>query len=201
MSRRENIEWCNVWVKDAEKGDIPRVLLIGDSITQSYHFPAEKKLGEKFAVARIAISTCVSDPDFLHQIQPWVERYTFDVIHFNNGLHGWDYSEEEYAKGYETAVNWLLEHAPKAKLILALTTPDRRIEQNGEFDPGFRRVRERNRLVQNIASKQNLPVNDLFELMVDHPEYYSEDLIHFNEQGQALLGDRVAEAILAQAGK
>lgn len=194
MSKRESIEWCDIWVKDADKS-VPRVLLVGDSITKSYHSFVEKNLGEKFAVARLSTSACVRDPDFLNQLQPIVDGYDFQIIHFNNGLHGWGYSEEEYAEGYEAVVNWLGEHAPKAKLILALTTPDRRIDQNGELDPGFRRVRERNRIAQAVASKRNLAVNDLFSLVSDHPEYFSDDCIHFNEHGKEILGNQVAKAI------
>ncbi len=33
---RERIEWSDVWVTDAEKAELPRVLLIGDSITWGY---------------------------------------------------------------------------------------------------------------------------------------------------------------------
>jgi len=194
-SKRESIEWCDLWVKDADRDGVPRVLLVGDSITKSYHSFVEKNLGERFAVARLSTSACVCDPDFLKQLQPLVEGYDFSIIHFNNGLHGWGYSEEEYAEGYEAVVDWLLGHAPKAKLILALTTPDRRIDRNGELDPGFRRVRERNRIAQAVALKRNLPVNDLFSLVSDHPEYFSDDCIHFNEQGQSLLGDQVTKAI------
>ena len=31
---RERIEWADIWVTDADKDDLPRVLLIGDSITR-----------------------------------------------------------------------------------------------------------------------------------------------------------------------
>ena len=30
---RESIEWCNIWIPDANGTKLPRVLLIGDSIT------------------------------------------------------------------------------------------------------------------------------------------------------------------------
>ena len=33
---RERIEWADIWVTDADKDDLPRVLLIGDSITRGY---------------------------------------------------------------------------------------------------------------------------------------------------------------------
>lgn len=30
---REAIEWCDIWIPEANGTDLPRVLLIGDSIT------------------------------------------------------------------------------------------------------------------------------------------------------------------------
>ena len=33
---REAIEWCNIWIPDANDTTLPRVLLIGDSITGGY---------------------------------------------------------------------------------------------------------------------------------------------------------------------
>jgi hypothetical protein len=32
-----DIEWCNIWIPDANGTKLPRVLLIGDSITQGYY--------------------------------------------------------------------------------------------------------------------------------------------------------------------
>ena len=31
---RERTEWADIWVTDADKDDLPRVLVIGDSITR-----------------------------------------------------------------------------------------------------------------------------------------------------------------------
>ena len=39
---RERIEWADIWITDADKDDLPRVLLIGDSITRGYFGEVEK---------------------------------------------------------------------------------------------------------------------------------------------------------------
>ena len=44
---RERIEWADIWVTDADKNDLPRVLLIGDSITRGYFDGVEKQLAGK----------------------------------------------------------------------------------------------------------------------------------------------------------
>jgi hypothetical protein len=193
--KRERIEWCDLWIKDADKNNVPRVLLVGDSITRSYHPFVETSLGETSAVARLATSACVCDPDFPRQLQPVVEGYEFEVIHFNNGLHGWDYSEEQYAEGYQAVAAWIADHAPKARIILALTTPVWVKNQRGRLDEKTQRVRQRNQAVRNIASQKSLAVNDLFDLTIDHSEYFSDDGVHFKDEGKEILGAHVAEAI------
>ena len=44
---RERIEWIDIWVTDADKDDLPRVLLVGDSITRGYFGDVEKHLSAK----------------------------------------------------------------------------------------------------------------------------------------------------------
>jgi hypothetical protein len=49
---RERIEWTDIWVTDADKDDLPRVLLIGDSITRGYFGEVEKQLAGTAYCAR-----------------------------------------------------------------------------------------------------------------------------------------------------
>ena len=60
-----------------------------------------------------------------------LDQCKFDVVHFNNGLHGWGYTEAEYEKGFPELVATIRKHAPKAKLIWATITPMR---QSGKLD-------------------------------------------------------------------
>ena len=43
----------------------------------------------------------------------------FDAVHFNNGLHGWGYTEDESAKALPDLVATIRMGAPGAKLIWA----------------------------------------------------------------------------------
>ena len=47
----------------------------------------------------------------------------FAVIHFNNGMHGWGYTEQEYASGLPGMIAALRDGAPHAALVWASTTP------------------------------------------------------------------------------
>ena len=41
-SSHESIEWCDIWISHADETNLPRVLLIGDSITRAY-YPGSRK--------------------------------------------------------------------------------------------------------------------------------------------------------------
>src|SRR6266516_6546925 len=97
---REAIEWCDIWISHANETNLPRVLLIGDSIARYYYPEVEKRLAGKAFVARLATSRFLADPVLLKEIEMVLEGTKFDVIHFNNGMHGWQHSEEAYRKAF-----------------------------------------------------------------------------------------------------
>ncbi len=137
---RERIEWADIWVTDADKDDLPRVLLIGDSITRGYFDQVEKQLAGKAYCARLATSKCVADPAFLDEVQLLLKQYRFAVIHFNNGLHGFGYTEEQYRNGLVDLMATFQKHAPDAKLIWASSTPIRERENLQKISDGTERV-------------------------------------------------------------
>ena len=93
-SAREATEWCDIWIPHADQTGLPRVLLIGDSITRGYYPEVEKRLAGKAYVAQLATSAFLSDPMLLKEVALILDSLKVDVIHFNNGLHGWQHSEE-----------------------------------------------------------------------------------------------------------
>ena len=191
--RRESIEWCNIWIPDANKENLPRVLLIGDSITKAYYGRVEKRLKQKAYCAQLTTSASVCDPAFFAQLESVISlKYRFDVIHFNNGLHGFAYSEDEYKKGYQMFVDFLHKRAPGAKLICANSTLANLRYKAAELNP---RINRRNAIITEIVRKYNIPINDLNKLMQNHPEYYRDDY-HFLDNAIELQAEQVAKMIL-----
>ncbi len=193
---RESIEWCDIWIAQADQVGLPRVLLIGDSITRAYDPAVEQRLAGKAYVARLATSAFLSDPMLLKQVEMLLDSMKFDVIHFNNGMHGWQHSEAEYRQAFPEFLATIQKHAPHAKLIWATTTPLRVSTpiNPGEAQPSDERIAARNAIAREFVTAQNIPIDDLNALMAGHPEYHSDN-IHFNEQGIALQADQVAAAI------
>ena len=154
---RENIEWLDVWIPGNNVKDQPRVLLIGDSITRGYYKTVEDTLKDKAIVCRLTTSKSLGDPSLLDEVKLVLSQAKFDVVHFNNGMHGWGYTEEEYAKAFPDLVATLRKHAPGAKLIGATTTPVRERGKAEQLDPKTERVRARNKDVVTMLAKEDDP--------------------------------------------
>ena len=196
-SAKESIEWCDIWISHANETNLPRVLLIGDSITRAYYPEVEKHLEGKAYVGRLSSSAFISDPALLKQIEMVLKEYKFDVIHFNNGMHGWQHSEAEYEKALPKFINTIRTHAPKAKLIWATTTPLRDgkgVTYDTKADYSDERIAARNALAAEIMTTQKIPTIDLNAAVRGHPEYHSDN-VHFNREGSQLLATQVCTAV------
>lgn len=198
-SGRESIEWCDVWISHANETNLPLVLLIGDSITRAYYPEVEKKLAGRAYVARLSSSAFISDPVLLKQIEMVLGSMKFDVIHFNNGMHGWQHSEEEYAAAFPAFLKTIRHIAPSAKLIWANTTPLKISPTNAAPQQATdARIVARNDIALKFALASRIPVDDLYSIALGHPEYHSDN-VHFNDRGIALqaaqVADKIAEAL------
>ncbi|MBI2441203.1 MAG: SGNH/GDSL hydrolase family protein [Lentisphaerae bacterium] len=190
---REDIEWCDVWISKADQNSIPHVLLVGDSITKSYHGAVAKQLEATASCARLTTSACVCDPVFQLQLEAVLTGWQFAVIHFNNGLHGMGYLESEYRLGYEQALKVIRKLQPGAKLILVLSTPLQPTSAPNNLNP---RVDARNKIVKELAEQFGAPINDLHSISKNHPEHYA-DACHFGSAAKGLQAGQVVNQITA----
>lgn len=193
----ESIEWCDIWISHANETSLPRVLLIGDSITRAYYPELEKRLAGKAYVARLSSSAFISDPALLNQIKLVLGQYEFEVIHFNNGMHGWQHSEKEYAQAFPRLLATIRQNAPNAKLIWADTTP-LKVSPNLPADTQTQatdgRIADRNAIASAFMQGQGIMVEDLNAPMRGHPEFHSDN-VHFNDQGVAIQAEQVARDV------
>ncbi len=200
---RENVEWLDVWIPGNNTAGQPRVLLVGDSITRGYYKAVEDSLKGKAIVCRLATSKSLGDPGLLDEVRLVLGQAKFDVVHFNNGMHGWGYTEAEYAKAVPELIAVLRKGAPAAKLVWGHTTPVRVAGRTDQVDPKTDRVKARNAAAAAVMAKAGIPVNDLYAAVADRPELFSADGVHLTAKGSAALGEQVAAHVLKQlsAGK
>jgi hypothetical protein len=190
----EKIEWT--WADQPEhptKG-LPNILLMGDSITRAYYSETAKELDGIANVYLFATSCSSGDPRLVGQARDYFRmvRISFAVVHFNNGMHGWGYSEAEYADGLPSFIAALRRGAPKAKLMWATTTPVRK--DAADVGRTNARIDERNHLAAAVMMREHIPSDDQYALMIKHQEMHGDD-VHFTKEGSALQAHKVASSL------
>ena len=192
----EEIEWT--WEVRPLHPDpkLPNVLLLGDSITRNYFPEVKKDLAGVANVYLMASSTSVGDPRLPRQIVEFstMMHVPFQVVHFNNGMHGWRYPEAQYKAafpGFLRSVRKLVK-SPTA-LVWATTTPVRSDATGGATNA---RVDDRNAIATSLVQAANITVDDQHALMMKHGDLH-QDSVHFNPEGANLQGDKAAETIKA----
>jgi hypothetical protein len=194
---REFIEWCDIWISHANETNLPRVLLIGDSIVRDYYPEVEKRLAGKAFVARLATSRFVADPVLHKEIELVLEGTKFDVIVFNNGMHGWQHSEAKYGEAFPKLVKTIRTHAPKAEVIWATTTPLRDgkgVTGDTKAEYSDERIAARNDLAAEVVAARKIPTVELNAAVRGRPELHSDN-VHFNSQGSQILAAQVCAAV------
>ncbi|MDG1131342.1 MAG: hypothetical protein P8N21_01485, partial [Opitutales bacterium] len=190
--------------------DLPRVVLIGDSISVGYTPEVIHQLQDKAFVSR-AKANCGDTNRGLAALDSWLGNTKWDLIHFNWGLHDLCYRNPEvkkvgnrdkvngtqsvplkqYRKNLETLVLRLKKTG--AKLIWASTT----MVPEGEIGRFAGDELKYNKIAGEIMQKQGVLINDLHQLSssFDRSLFRKRGDVHFTPQGSALLGQQVADHI------
>lgn len=194
VSIPEEIEWT--WEVRPAHADakLPNVLLLGDSISRNYFPQVTKDLKGVANVYLMASSTSVGDPRLPQQIAEFakLEGVHFSVVHFNNGMHGWGYTEDQYRSGFPRFLKSVEAlRSKRGVLIWASITPVRGDAEGGATNP---RIDARNAIALEQVKPHGITLDDQHELMLGHEDLH-EDPVHFNSQGAAIQGDQVAAMI------
>ncbi|MDQ1451692.1 MAG: hypothetical protein QOK38_1558 [Acidobacteriaceae bacterium] len=197
VSIPEEIEWT--WEVRPPHPDpkLPNVLLLGDSLSRNYFPEVTKDLAGTANVYLMASSTSVGDPRLPREIREFaaMENVPFRIVHFNNGMHGWDYTEAQYRAIFPEFLRTVRSLvATNSGLIWATITPVQPKAFNGATNA---RVDARNDIAQTFIHAAHIPIDDQHALMMQHQDLY-QDTVHFKTAGSNLMGDQAAAAIRAQ---
>jgi hypothetical protein len=185
---------------EKQPGDLPRVLLLGDSISMGYDQPVRDLLAGKASVHRPP-ENCQSTDFGLKKIEAWMGDGSWDVIHFNWGIWDAHYlnggkirtSPKDYEQNLRTLVLRL--KTTGAKLIWASTTPVKDLQQNGISVKGAD-IPIRNAIARKVMEENGIPINDLHQKMLPHVERFrAVDGCHYTPEGSAFLAKHVAESV------
>jgi acyl-CoA thioesterase-1 len=180
---------------------LPRVLLIGDSISIGYTLPTRSMLQGKANVHRIPVN---GGPTIngLENLDHWLGGGKWHVIHFNWGLHDLRFMEDgkhqvtidKYEKNLQELVGRLTRTG--ATLIWASTTP----VPDAEVTPPRKNsdVIAYNLAAKRIMDENGIPINDLYAVALSRlGEIQRPANVHYTDPGYEMLAERVAASIRA----
>ncbi len=184
--------------KITEVPDLPRVLLIGDSISIGYTLPVRKLLEGEANVHRIPANGGPTT-NGLKNLKTWLGDGKWDVIHFNWGLHDLKLIDgkhqvplDDYEKNLREIVSQL--KATNAKLIWCSTTP----VPEGELNPPrkFGDVIEYNAAARKIMDEHYIAVDDLYSFALpQRADIQLKQDVHFSSAGSERLAQQVVKSI------
>jgi lysophospholipase L1-like esterase len=183
----------NAWDFVQDDPKLPRVLLIGDSVSRGYTQAVRKAFVGKVNVHR-APANCGPTATGIKKMDVWLGDGKWDVIHFNFGIH----DRATPISNYTQRLEQLIERMKKtgAKLIWASTTP---IPDDPSKKQTAASIVERNKAAAELMKKHGVTIDDLFAAITPHvAEMQNPQDVHFNAKGYDVLGETVAEAIESQ---
>lgn len=214
------LSWLVVWAQDAprrvdpslvpveEAANLPRVLLIGDSISMGYTIPVRNLLKNKANVIRVP-ENAGDTARGLEKLDGWLGGRPWDVIHFNFGLHDLKYLDASgkyvtpddgkqvaLLPQYEANLRQIVERLKKtgAKLIWSSTTP----VPEGSSGRVQGDELKYNEVALRVMKDYGIAVDDLHAVVMSGPaDMQLAKNVHFTPEGYQLLARSVAASIEA----
>lgn len=180
--------------------DLPRVLLIGDSISVGYTLPVREKLTGEANVHRAPVN-CGTTSRGVQNLDVWLGDGNWDVIHFNFGLHDLRIMEEtgehqvpldDYEENLEQMVVRMKQTG--AELVWASTTPVPDPVNGPERHPED--VVKYNQVAAAVMHEHSVAIDGLYEFALPQLKVIQiPENVHFTPEGSEVLARQVAESI------
>jgi acyl-CoA thioesterase-1 len=183
----------------ADTPGLPRVLILGDSISIGYVLPARAALAGVANVHR-PNENCGPSTYGVQMVEAWLGKGNWDVIHFNFGLHDLKFMFDGYYQvspgDYERNLRRIVFRLKQtgAKLIFATTTP----VPEGKLSPPRlpADVALYNARAVKVMKENGVAVDDLYAFALPRlAEWQLPANVHFTEAGSDALGKEVARII------
>jgi len=187
----------------ADVPGLPRVLLIGDSVSIGYTLRVRAALRGRANVHRVPTNAGPSSKG-VAEIDRWLGDGKWDVIHFNFGLHDVRLLKPDEINvprdRYEANLRAIVTRLQRtgATLIWATTTPAPPKPRAGQYPRNPDDIAAYNAIAARTMAEHGVRINDLHAAVLPRiRELQPEDDVHFNSQGSDVLGAQVAAAIAA----
>jgi lysophospholipase L1-like esterase len=189
IHKREKVAGrSNAWDFVADDPALPRVLLIGDSVSRAYTQTVRKDLAGKANVHR-APANCGPTATGLRKLDVWLGNGKWDVIHFNFGIHDRATPIADYTERLEQLVERMQQTG--AIVCWATTTP---IPDVPDKKYSAASIAERNAAALSVMQKHGVMIDDLFAAIAPRlADLQRPNDVHFTGPGNEFLGHQVAE--------
>ncbi len=185
------------WAFVEDDPTLPRVLIIGDSISIGYTPSVRQRLKGKANIHRIPENGGNTNRG-LKSLERWLGDKPWDAIHFNWGLHdlihgakGQAVPPEIYEENLGALVGKLKQTG--AKLVWATTTPVPEGAKARVADDAAKY----NKIATTIMKEAGIRINDLHGyIRPTLATHQREANVHFTPDGSAHLGKQVTSVIL-----
>lgn len=201
---------CMAAFTGAEQRQLPKVVLLGDSIRLGYAPIVEKELAGKAIVVSPKANGGDSSNNLKH-LDEWVIREQPAIVHFNAGIHDTEKSKttatfqvppEQYEANLRKIVARIRSET-KAIVLFATTTPilDERAGKTrakAEYELQEASVEQYNQIARRVMQDLAVPVNDVHDLLAEpdvRAKLMSADRVHFTSEGREVLGKAVGAII------
>tara|TARA_B100001057_G_scaffold238907_1_gene239161 strand:+ start:734 stop:1408 length:675 start_codon:yes stop_codon:yes gene_type:complete len=199
--------------------ELPKILIIGDSISGGYFPFVKKNLIGKANVFQPTYydkngkskSCCGGTSEGVKKIEIFLSDIKWDIIHFNFGLHDIKHidpvtgknsknlthphqaSPEEYERNLNEIVKIL--RRTGAKLIFATTTPYPDKLGKQMRSPGMPKIY--NQVALKIMKMNEIKINDLYTLVLPRiNQLQRPNNVHFNAKGSEFLAELVIKSVM-----
>ncbi|WZP00238.1 GDSL-type esterase/lipase family protein [Isosphaeraceae bacterium EP7] len=190
--------------------ELPKVVLIGDSIRLGY----APKVAERLSGKAVVVSPPENGGDsanVLEHLDDWVLKQKPDVVHLNCGLHDLKRAKKDgrhqveldrYAENLRRIVARVREETDAA-LVFADTTPIldvRHANRGADFDRTEADVRQYNASAIAVMGEFGVPVHDLHWVIEQGgtETLLGPDGTHYTAAGSDRLAEAVADCVLRQ---
>jgi lysophospholipase L1-like esterase len=195
------------WTTEFKPTPLPKVLIIGDSISNGYFKPLQEKLKDVAVLTHNEVNA-QHTAYALKNLDKWLGDTRWDVIHFNFGLHDLKYIDAQGQRTsvetgkqqipieqYEQNLDKIVEQLKKtgAKLIFATTTP----VPDGSWSRVKGDAAIYNRTAIKVMEKHGVQIDDLYSFaLLRLKEIQQNQDVHFTQKGSEQLAEQVAKSIL-----
>ena len=185
--------------------EIPKVLLLGDSIRMSYQPLLAEILAGKAEVVGPA-DNCQYSLFTLSSLDRWIGALGEpDIVHWNNGLHDCGYNPNRSPMQiqldmYRANLGFILQRLRQRtpNVIWASSTPAHpdRPFRDSEWSWRNEEIDRYNEEALELMVANDVPVSDLHELVwADVDQLLSEDQLHLSEAGKKTCAEAAAESV------